>query len=872
MAYNQQVSQVVDTLRANLEQGLTSTEAERRLQADGPNALVTKEGISPLKRFLKQFEDFMIWILIGAAVISFFTHEVADGFIILAIVLLNGILGFIQENNAEKSMQALKNMQVPEAQIMRDGKVIKLPSPQIVTGDIVMLNAGDVVPADGRLFETAALRIEESQLTGESLPVDKHSDVLQSDDLSLGDRHNMAYSTSRVSAGRGKMIVTATGMNTEIGKIAGMLDNEENEKTPLQIKLAELGKMLGIGAVIICLLIFAIGWWQGRDFFEMMMISISLAVAAIPEGLPAIVTIVLAMGVKKMIDANAIVRKLPAVETLGSASVICSDKTGTLTQNKMTVVEIYTDKNRKLDDIDSLTDTEQHLIKTAVYCNDGAVNVVDGVEKHIGDPTETALIAMGMHYDITQESLAGKRVGEVPFDSDRKLMTTIVKESDSLTAYVKGAPDQLLARCTHCYDGNQIVALDDAMRATILKEISSQSGQALRVLAYATKVLQQMPENIDSDTVENDLTFIGLTGMIDPPREEVKDAVKTAHRAGVRAIMITGDYKDTAVAIATQLGILGQGDQALSGSELDAMSDEAFNQVVDTVSVYARVSPEHKVRIVKALKAKGKIVAMTGDGVNDAPALKGADIGCAMGITGTDVSKEASDLILTDDNFTTIVAAIKEGRNIYDNIKKAINFLLSSNTGEIVTLLFAIILNLPMPLLAIHILWINLVTDSFPALALGVEPAESDIMDRKPRNPKTSILGEGMLAEILFQGLMIGLISLAAFAIGLQDDIGAGRTMTFITLSLAQLVHSYNVRSRHHSLFKMGVFSNKRLNQGVLVSLTAMLVVYFVPFLRGVFKLKLLTAQEWGIAVLLGLIPLVVMEIVKMVKRKALKV
>ncbi len=864
--YNKQVAQVVKQLKGDMTNGLTAAEAAERLRQNGANALISKAGISPFKRFIKQFQDFMIWILIAAAVISFFTHEVADGFIILAIVLLNGILGFVQENNAEKSMQALKSMQVPAAQVLRDGRVQQLPSPDIVVGDIVLLNAGDVVPADGRLIETAALRIEESQLTGESLPVDKHADVIQSEQLPLGDRHNMAYSTSRVAAGRAKMIVTATGMQTEIGKIAGMLDDQTDEKTPLQIKLAELGKMLGIAAVLICLLIFIIGNLQGRDFYQMMMLAISLAVAAIPEGLPAIVTIVLAIGVQRMIKSHAIVRKLTAVETLGSASVICSDKTGTLTQNKMTVVELLSDVAKEAVELNSLTAHDRLLLKTAIYCNDGSVEVVEDEIKQIGDPTETALLAFGLQYDMSQKSLTGSRVAEVPFDSERKLMTTIIKE-DGLTAYVKGAPDQLLARCTTYYQDGVTLPLDDVKRQQIEAAIAEKSSRALRVLGYAIRRFDVLPAKIDSASVENDLLFIGLTAMIDPPRPEVKAAIKDAHLAGVRTVMITGDYKDTAVAIAEQLGIIGKGQQALSGAELDALSDEQFSKLAETVTVYARVNPSHKVRIVKMLKRSGAVVAMTGDGVNDAPALKGADIGCAMGITGTDVSKEASDLILTDDNFTTIVAAIKEGRTIYDNIKKSINFLLSSNFGEIITLLLAIVLNLEAPLLAIHILWINLVTDSFPALALGVEQGEADIMRRKPRDPAQSILGDGLMRDIFLQGLLIGGLSLTAFWIGLQSDLKTAQTMTFLTLSFAQLVHSYNVRSRHQSLFKTGIFSNKRLNQGVLVSLSAMLIVYLVPALRVVFKLKLLTLNQLAIAFALGLMPFVVLEIYKAIWR-----
>ncbi len=866
MAYNKQVAQVVNELHSDVENGLTGTEASSRLAECGENVLRSKPGISPFKCFIKQFQDFMIFILIAAASISFFTHEVADGAIILTIVVLNAVLGFVQENNAEKSMQALKQMQVPEAQLLRDGAVTRLPSPQIVPGDIVLLNAGDVVPADGRLVEAVALRIEESQLTGESLPVDKHCNVIQSDELSLGDRHNMVYATSRVAAGRAKMLVTATGMTTEIGKIAGMLDAEEDEMTPLKIKLAELGKMLGVAAIIICLLIFGIGYLQGRAVYQMLMVAISLAVAAIPEGLPAIVTIVLAMGVQRMIKSNAIVRKLPAVETLGAASVICSDKTGTLTQNKMTVVELVSDCDKAVKDISELNAHDELLIKTAVYCNDGAIEIAEGKERQIGDPTETALLLLGRRYGVDKTALAGSRVAEVPFDSERKLMTTIVEEG-GLTGYVKGAPDQLLKRCTHYYKDGEKLPLDEAKRLAIAEIIKQKSARALRVLGYAIRSFDALPQSVASETVESDLTFIGLTGMIDPPREEVKAAVKDAHQAGVRTVMITGDYKDTAVAIAEQLGILKAGERALAGSELDDLSEQAFSEAVESVSVYARVSPQHKVRIVEALKAKGKIVAMTGDGVNDAPALKRADIGCAMGITGTDVSKEASDIILTDDNFTTIVAAIKEGRTIYDNIKKAVNFLIASNIGEIFTLLWAIILNLPTPLLAIHILWINLVTDSFPALALGVEGAERDIMQRKPRDPEQSILGDGLMRDILLQGALIGGLSLTAFIIGLRDDVAAARTMTFLTLSFAQLVHSYNVRSARQSLFQIGVWSNKRLNQGVLVSALGVTVVYLVPVLRGIFKLKTLTPLEIGIALGLAFVPLLVVEVYKKVKR-----
>lgn len=868
MFYNQRTDEVALELKSDLISGLTGNEAQKRMIDMGQNVLQQEKPTPVVVRFLRQFEDFMIWILIGASVISFFTHEIADGFIILTIVLLNGVLGFVQENNAEKSMQALKNMQVPNAQVVRDGQVIQVPSPLLVPGDLVRLNAGDVIPADGRLIEAASLSIEEAQLTGESVPVNKQVEALQNEDLSIGDRKNMAYATSRVTSGRGSMLVTATGMNTEIGKIADLLNQEEEEKTPLQVKLAELGKMLGIGAMIICALIFVIGYLQGRDMFEMLMIAISLAVAAIPEGLPAIVTIVLAMGVNRMISSNAIVRKLPAVETLGSASVICSDKTGTLTQNKMTVTEIYTDEHKKVVGGIELTDIDRLLLKTGVLCNDASVVERDGKDDQIGDPTETALLTLGNSYDLTKKSFEQLiRIAEVPFDSDRKMMSTLHREKDGVVAYVKGAPDQMLSKCSTIMTPDGKEALTEEARQQITARISEMSARALRVLAFAVKTFDELPEDVNVENVEKDLTFVGLMGMIDPPREEVKSAVATATRAGIRTVMITGDYKDTAVAIATELGILKEGDRSISGTELNALSEDDFLAIVNEVSVYARVSPSHKVRIVKALKAKGQIVAMTGDGVNDAPALKGADIGCAMGITGTDVSKEASDLILTDDNFTTIVSAVKEGRTIYDNIKKSVNFLLASNMGEIFTLLIAISFGLPMPLLAIHILWINLVTDSFPALALGVEHSEPDLMTRKPRNPDVSILGEGLILDILLQGIMIGALSLSAFKIGLKDSVEAARTMTFLTLSMSQLVHSFNVRSRFGSVLKLGIFSNKRLNQGTLLSFFALMAVYLIPQARSVFKLTWLSSLEVIATVGLAITPLIIMETYKFFRR-----
>ncbi len=858
---------ICEQLGVEVNAGLAPAVAAGKLIETGPNVLAREAGIPSWKRFIRQFDDFMIWILMGAALISFATHEATDGFIILAIVILNGVLGFVQENNAEKSMQALKQMQIPYAQVLRGSVLLKLPSADLVPGDIVLLNSGDVVPADGRLVEAVSLKIEEAQLTGESVPVDKHTNVIEADNPPIGDRHNMAYATSRVSAGRGKMVVTQTGMDTEIGRIAGLLGREEEEKTPLQIRLAELGKMLGIGAGVTCAFIFVVGWLQGREVFELLMIAISLAVAAIPEGLPAIVTIVLAMGVKRMIQARAIVRKLPAVETLGAASVICSDKTGTLTQNKMTVTHIMIDDPVAMGQIKVLDDRKRMLVETAVYCNDAGLRKSDDGNVLVGDPTETALLVMGDVFGITQATLnAGNRKGEVPFESDRKLMSTIHDQGGKFRISVKGAADQLLGRCNHLMTSDGVRPITDADKTRIIGEVKALSTEALRVLGYAFRIVDHLPDPVTSETVEKDLVFIGLTAMMDPPREEVKQAIATAHSAGIRVIMITGDYKDTARAIARELSIMAADDEAMSGAELDALSEPAFLEKVDHIAVYARVSPSHKVRIVKALKGRGRIIAMTGDGVNDAPALKAADIGCAMGITGTDVAKEASDLILTDDNFSTIVAAVKEGRTIYDNIRKSVTFLLSSNMGEIITLLVAIAAGWEAPLLAIHILWINLVTDSFPALALGVEPSEKGLMSKKPRHPQTPILGEGLWQMIVLQGVMIGCLSLTAYQIGRQTDVGTARTMTFITLSMVQLVHSYNVRSRFLSVFKIGLFSNRYLNSGVLVSLTCLLTVYFVPAFRVVFKLTWLPGTYFLTCVGLALLPLVIVEGTKRMK------
>jgi len=866
--YHLTIGEISDKLKTNMITGLSEVEVNSRQSQYGFNQLIQKSGKGSFSIFLSQFKDILIWILIVASVISFAIGETADAVIILIIVFLNAIFGFYQEYNAEKSLEALKRLQIPEAKVVREGKIKTVSSIQIVPGDIVNLNAGDYIPADGRLIEAMQLTIEESQLTGESLPVDKTTDVLKVENPSLGDRYNMVYSTSMVTSGRGKMLVTEIGMKTEIGKIAGMLDEKE-EMTPLQIRLAELGKILGIAAVAVSVIMFMIGYFQGRDLLEMFMLSISLAVAAIPEGLPAIVTIVLSLGVKRMSEKNAIIRKLPAVETLGSASIVCSDKTGTLTQNKMTVVKIATDTIVEVKALkgQSLKSQYQKLMTIATLCNDSNLEEKNGEIIGIGDPTETALIFMGSDFGIDKKVIEQEnpRVFEIPFDSNRKRMSTVHQNPEGgYQLMVKGAPDQLLKKCTRRLLNGTIIELDDEQRQIIESQNIEMSKQALRVLGYAYKPLDNKPES--QDGLEENLIYLGLSGMIDPPREDVKESIEMAMQAGIKTVMITGDYKETAMAIAIELGIFKDGDLALSGSEIDDMSEEAFKEIAPKISVYARVSPEHKVKIVKALRANNNIVSMTGDGVNDAPALKAADIGCAMGITGTDVSKEASDLILTDDNFSTIIAAVEEGRVIYDNIRRAINFLLSSNIGEILTLLVAILLGFEAPLLAIHILWINLVTDSFPALALGVEPKESDVMKRSPRDPNEGIFANGLGLRIILQGVMIGTITLIAFFIGYQHNIDIARTMAFLTLAGTQLTHSFNMRSFERPVYEIGWFTNKKLLQGVGVSLLLIVLIYIIKPLRMVFKLTLIAPNLLLIVIGLILLPLIIVDSVKFIK------
>lgn len=864
--------EVEEILSTSLEEGLSSNEALQRLEKYGPNELEQKGRKSVWAMFIEQFKDFMIIILIVAAVISGILGEVADAAIILAIVILNAILGVVQENKAEESLEALKKMSAPSAKVHRDGRPNVISSTELVPGDIVILETGDLVPADIRLVETSNLKIQEAALTGESVPVDKDSRVLEDEDVPLGDRVNMAYSGSIVTYGRGKGIVVETGMSTQMGQIAEMIQTEEGVKTPLQKRLDVLGKTLGVAALAICAVIFLVGILYGKDVFTMFLTSVSLAVAAIPEGLPAIVTIVLAIGVQRMAKRNAIIRRLPAVETLGSATVICSDKTGTLTQNKMTVKKLYLNgqyldvENLRLDQADN--DGLEILLDIGILCNDSQVREdEEGEHKTIGDPTETALVDLGLKLGIDKRSLDDKypRLDEIPFDSDRKLMTTVHEIDGEIRAYTKGAPDELLSRCTKILINGQAQEITPELMERVQNANAEMASNALRVLGMAYKDLDKIPEGQEKqELLENDMIFVGLMGMIDPPRPEAREAVRLCKRAGIKPVMITGDHKVTAIAIARDLGILEKDDEAITGAELEEISDEKLKERVKHYSVYARVSPEHKVRIVRAWQEWKDIVAMTGDGVNDAPALKRADIGAAMGLVGTDVAKEAADMVITDDNFATVVSAVEEGRIIFANILKSIQFLLSCNVGEVLLLFIATLFNWETPLLPIHILWVNLVTDSLPALALGVEPAEKDIMDRKPRDPDGKIFDKGMIRRVVYQGAMVSLLSLAAFKIGEGVDTITGQTMAFAVLAFSQLVHAYNVRSNTKSIFNIGLFTNRRLLTATAISLVMQLAVLLIPGLNKLFKVTSLDAIHWLIVLGLSLVPILVVEIVKL--------
>ena len=886
MFFNKTVEEVLKELDVSPMTGLSQKEIEQKRGEFGLNQLDTKKPKTLIAMFFAQLNDILIYILLAAAVISALLGETSDAIIIAIVIFINATVGIIQESKAEKALDALKKLSTPKAVVKRDGQLKEIPSEEVVPGDIIIIDAGRYVPCDLRLIETANLKIEESTLTGESVPVDKDASlVLTSEDTPLGDQKNMLFMSTLATYGRGVGVALSTGMNTQIGKIAKMLDEKVDNETPLQKKLAELGKYLGIAALFICTLMFIVGVLQKRDLFEMLLTSISLAVAAIPEGLPAIVTIVLAMGVQKMIKENAIVRKLPAVETLGSVNIICSDKTGTLTQNKMTVTKFYADGF--LGNIDSLNinDNEHKLLlENLILCNDATYSE----NSKTGDPTEIALLEAGVNYNIFKNELekSHQRIDEIPFDSDRKLMTTVNKYYNEYHVMTKGAIDNLLNMCSKTYIKGNIVELTPDIKEEILAVSYGMSDDALRVLGAAYKPLAT--SHVEIDSLESDLILIGLVGMIDPPRLEVKDSISLCMKSGIKTVMITGDHKNTAFAIAKELDITKDPAAVLSGSELDKMSDEELNNKIDNIRVFARVSPEHKVKIVKALKSKGNIVSMTGDGVNDAPSLKMADIGVAMGITGTDVAKGAADMILIDDNFSTIVAAIKEGRNIFTNIKKTIIFLLSCNIGEIIALFLAILLGWATPLRPIHILWVNLITDTLPALALGVDPGDPDVMKYKPRNPKDSLF-KGETLNLLLNGLLIGILTLIAFIVGVkyysgtttllplfpknisEDALRHAQTMAFVVLSVSQLVHSLNMRNEKKSIFQIGLFSNKYLIGAIVFGILLQDFIITIPAIAKVFSVHSLSLIDWGFVTILSLMPLFFNEIVKIFKRSSSK-
>ena len=862
MWHSSSVEEVSKKLKTNINIGLSGEEAQKRFERYGPNNLKEKKKESIFVKFIKQFNDFMIITLIIAAIISAVVSKLngeadyIDSIIIVAIVIFNAIMGLVQEQKAEKSLEALKKMSAPNAKVRRNGRVQEIDATMVVPGDIVILEAGNYVPADCRLINSYNLKIEESALTGETIPSLKDSSKILKENTAMGDLCNMVFATTIVVNGHGEAIVVETGMNTRVGKIAGMIIEDESPETPIQKKLAEVGKILAIACIIICVLIFVIGIFKKIPIIEMFMTSVGLAVAAIPEGLPAIVTIMLSIGVTKMAKKNSIIRKLPAVETLGSSSVICSDKTGTLTQNKMTVTEVRNCFGR------ANSNERKFIFELGTMCTDTTEERINGKLGFVGEATEVAISNAAMEEGVSKSFLYDemKRINDIPFDSKRKMMTTIHKYGNRYRIITKGAPDVLLKRCSNCYSGGQIVPIF-SKKDDINEQNNQMAEKALRVIAVAYKDVEKLPEMQD---VEKDLIFCGLIGMIDPPREGVKEAVRTCRRAGIKTVMITGDHLQTAKAIAKELGILKRGDLAIDGETLERMSQHELEQNIMDYSVFARVSPEHKVRIVKAFQSTGAVVAMTGDGVND-PALKNADIGIAMGKGGTDVAKNAADMILLDDNFVTIVEAVKQGRNIYDNIKKAIHFLISTNIGEIVTIFFGLVLGIKSPLLAIQLLWINLVTDSLPAIALGLEKEEENIMSRLPRNPKKNLFADGLWWKIMIEGAMLGMFTLLAFSIGNRlYSVEVGRTMAFLTLGILELVHSFNIKSEE-SIFKIGIFENKYLVGALVLGVILQVVVVVVRPLAQVFSLVPLTEIQWLYTILIAVAPIPIVEIQKAV-------
>ena len=857
---------VIRRLNTKEREGLTEEEVKIRQAKYGKNKLKDKKKESIIIKFIKQFNDFMIITLIIASIISAVIskmqgeNDYVDSIIIIGIVIFNALMGVIQEAKAEKSIEALKQMTPQITKVIRNGKTTEINAEDLVKGDIVILETGNFIPADCRIIESHNLKIEESSLTGEAEPSLKEANIICKKDIPLGDMKNMAFMASTVVNGTGKAIVTETGMETKVGQIANMIIEDEAPETPLQKKLGEVGKILGIACLAICIIIFIIGLIKKIEPIEMFMTAVGLAVAAIPEGLPAIVTIMLSIGVTKMAKRNSIIRKLPAVETLGSSNVICSDKTGTLTQNKMKVVEVKS-KNPKF------------IITMATLCTDCEITVENNQEKVIGEPTEKAIVEEGLHIGCNKKETEKifPRINEIPFDSNRKMMTTIHRIGNKYRIICKGAPDVLLDKCTkevlEIVDSQDIkVKILDKLK--IKNENEQMAHKALRVIAVAFKDVTELPSKIDSSTIENNLTFVGLIGMIDPPREGVKEAVKTCKTAGIKTVMITGDHLETAKAIAKDLGILNNGEKAITGQELDKMTQEQLEKNIKEYSVFARVTPEHKVRIVKAWQRNGAVVAMTGDGVNDSPALKNANIGIAMGKNGTDVAKNAADIILTDDNFVTIVEAVKQGRNIYDNIKKAVHFLLSTNIGEIVTIFVGLILGLKSPLLAIQLLWINLVTDSLPAIALGLEKPEKDIMQRKPIDSKKGIFANGLWNKIILEGTMIGVLTLVAFSIGNKYyTLEVARTMAFLSIGFLELIHSINVKNEK-SIFEAGLFENKYLVGSFVLGIFVQAIVVVVPAFAKVFEVVPLSLTQWIITIAISILPIPVIELQKKIDLK----
>jgi P-type Ca2+ transporter type 2C len=882
-----EINDVMSHFKVSPENGLSESEAQKRLRNNGHNLLEEKKKTSPLVIFLNQFRDFMVLVLLGATLVSGLLQEYSDAITILVIVMVNAVLGFIQEFKAERSLEALRDLTAPTARVLREGARTEIPAEELVPGDIVVLEAGDRIPADIRICEERQLSVNEAPLTGESEPVLKQSAAIAGDADALGDRYNMVFMGTMAVGGKGSGVVVATGMDTEMGRVAYLIQDAGEGDTPLQKRLAQMGKFLVIGCLLVCALVVAMGLARGLPAYKMFMAGVSLAVAAIPEGLPAVVTIALAIGVQRMVKKNAIVRKLPAVETLGCATVICSDKTGTLTQNKMNVQEIWAGGNSFKIEGDGYSPQGTFLSKgsrikpgqipdlllaltVATLCNNselhkGSVEVRpmwrgSRAEWNIsGDPTEGALLVSGARAGLWRSDLERrmKRLGEIAFDGVRKRMTVIYSGESGPVAYMKGAPEEILSRCNRIYYGSEVKQLTEDMRREVLEQVETMASMALRNLASAYSPLSSGVDYNAADSVENDMIFVGLYGMMDPPRNEVLPAIKKCHTAGIKTVMITGDHRTTAVAVARMLRLLPYGGGVISGRELDLMSDSELEKVADSTYVYARVTPEHKLRIVKALKRRGHVVAMTGDGVNDAPAVKEADIGIAMGRTGTDVTREAAALILADDNFTTIVNAVEEGRSIYDNIRKFIRFLLACNAGEILTMFLAMLVGLPLPLRAIQILWINLVTDGLPAMALGVDPAEAGVMERPPRAPTEGIFARGLWQKIAARGIVIGLTTIGVFAWSLQQGmlLDEARTMAFSTLIVTQLIFVFHCRSETAGFLSMGLFSNPYLVAAVLSSFGMLLLVLYNPALAVVFGTVPLNLEHWLIVFGVSLLP-----------------